>query len=142
MEITIQPFTMEDYPAAYALWQVSEGIGLSEADSPARIGEYLQRNPGCSFVAWQGEQLAGAVLSGHDGRRGFIHHLAVRESFRHQGIGQALVKTCLQALSERGIDKVHIFVYRDNQAGQAFWEKTGWTKRDTLLIMSKDIQPK
>ncbi len=69
----------------YALWQTSEGIGLSQADSQDNIARYLANNPGMSFCAWDGEKLVGAVLCGTDSRRGFLHHLAVENAHRHQG---------------------------------------------------------
>ncbi len=130
---------MADYPAAIRLWQSSEGIGLSKADEPEQIWAYLERNPGCSFVARVEEQLAGAVLSGTDGRRGYIQHLAVAPRYQHQGIGKALVAACLDALAAASIDKVHIFVYNDNQSGLAFWQKNGWLLRDNLVILSIDL---
>ena len=84
-------------------------------------------------------QLVGAVLCGHDGRRGYMHHLAVQTAYRRQGIGQALVEHCLARLKAAGIDKCHIFVYSANQAGQAFWKKTGWVLRANLVLMSRRV---
>ena len=79
---------MTDYTPVIALWELSDGVGLSSADSPEAIQFYLERNPGMSFVAKQDGMVVGAVLSGHDGRRGYIHHLAVHPDYRRQGIGQ------------------------------------------------------
>ncbi len=49
MSVGIREMTMADYDAMLALWQISEGIGLSNADSRDNIASYLQRNPGLSF---------------------------------------------------------------------------------------------
>lgn len=136
----IEPMTIEDYDEAVALWQASEGVGLSSADTREAIARYLARNPGMSFVARSGGALVGAVLCGHDGRRGYLHHLAVRPDCRRQGIGRALVERCLAALGEQGIDKCHLFVFKANERGRAFWERNGWSERVTLVIMSKDIE--
>lgn len=140
MEIEIVPFEIKDYDEVYQLWQSCEGIGLSEADSPNRIQRYLERNPGCSFVARKDGQIVGAVLGGHDGRRGYLHHLAVHPAARKMGIGSRLAATALRELSRQGIDRVHIFVYADNQAGIAFWERIGWRLRNNLVLMSIDLQ--
>ena len=129
--------SLDDYDAVLALWQEAEGIGLSAADGREAIGRYLLRNPGLSFTAWDGELLVGAVLCGHDGRRGFIHHLAVRESHRRQGIGQMLVERCLDELRKQGIDKCHLFVFAHNAAAIAFWQALGWTLRNDIAIMSR-----
>lgn len=138
--MTIAPMTIADYDDVIALWQGTEGVGLSAADSRPAIESYLERNPGMSFVARGPDgALVGAVLCGHDGRRGFLHHLAVRAECRGQGIGTALAQHCLEALRAAGIDKCHLFVFQQNESGKAFWSKIGWSERTTLFIMSKDI---
>ena len=132
-------FTFSDYAEVIALWQSSEGVGLSSADSPERIAAYLARNPGLSFVIRVDGELVGAVLCGHDGRRGYLHHLAVRPDQRGRGIGRALVDACMQALAREGIDKCHLFVFKENVDGLAFWRKVGWKERLDLAILSKNI---
>lgn len=136
MDLTFREFTTADINAAIALWQSSEGIGLSSADTPERIEAYLARNPGLSFTAWMGSELAGAVLSGHDGRRGYLHHLAVDQKYRRLGIGHALVKRCHDALRVLGIEKVHIFVYQENQSALDFWKGEHYFPRDELVLMT------
>ena len=140
MSIVIREMTIQDYDEALALWQASEGVGLSDADSEERIARYLNRNPGLSFVARDGEHLVGAVLCGHDGRRGYIHHLSVSESHRRRGLGRVLVERCLPALSRAGIGKCHIFVFADHQNAIAFWKNIGWTQRVELVMMSRYIE--
>jgi len=134
---------LEDYEVVIALWQACEGIGLSRADSQEAIGRYLKRNPGLSQVAWvegeTGAALAGAVLCGHDGRRGFIHHLAVHPLYRRSGLGRALAERCLQGLAAENIDKCHLFVFNQNEAGRRFWSRCGWIERDELVILSTNI---
>lgn len=131
-------FTMNDYGEAIALWKSTEGMGLSAADGPVRIATYLARNPGTSFVARIDDELIGTVLAGHDGRRGYLHHLAVRPEWRGQGIGRTLVRHCLAALRVQGIDKCHLFVIKDNLAGLDFWRKNGWVERVDLVVMSSE----
>lgn len=141
MSVAIREMARSDYDSALALWQSTEGMGLSAADSREAIARYLERNPGLSFVAVTGEgALVGAVLCGHDGRRGYLHHLAVREDFRRQGLARALVERCLACLKAEGIDKCHIFVYHTNTLGRNFWQGMDWAERETLVIMSKDIE--
>ena len=139
MDVTVREFTIRDYEAAYALWQSAEGIGLSEADSRENIAAYLSRNPGTSFVAEASGRLVGAVLCGSDGRRGYLHHLAVAPDCRRAGIGRALVDRCLDALGQQGMRKCHIFVIAGNEDGKRFWTRVGWEERTTLVVMSRDI---
>ena len=138
-DTTYVEFSFSDYVDAAALWQATEGVGLSAADAPERIKAYLARNPGMSFVARQDGLLVGAVLCGHDGRRGYLHHLAVLTGWRGRGIGSELARRGLDALASAGIDKCHLFVFRDNQSGAAFWRRVGWVDRDDILMMSKNI---
>jgi GNAT superfamily N-acetyltransferase len=85
----------DDYDAVLALWQRCEGVGLTPSDSREAVRAYLIRNPGLSFVARQDGKIVGAVLCGHDGRRGYLYHLAVAPENRHQGLGRAIVDACL-----------------------------------------------
>ncbi len=135
----IRPFTLTDYDNAIALWQQCEGVGLSSADEKPAIEKYLARNPGMSFVAYQQNQLVGAILCGHDGRRGFIHHLAVHPKHRRKGIGQQLVTNGVSALAAAGIDKCHLFIFQQNESGKAFWNSVGWNLRTDIQIMSRYI---
>ena len=137
MSIEIREMNITDYDLVYTLWETSEGIGLSDADSKEGIKHFLMRNPGLSFVAIDKEQIVGAALCGHDGRRGYIHHLSVKQSHRRQGIGKSLVGRCMFALMRIGIAKCHLFVYDDNQEAILFWNKVGWTQRVELMMMSQ-----
>ncbi len=128
-----------DYEAALHLWQETPGLALSEADSAADIGQFLSRNDGLSFVAEAGTELIGTCLCGHDGRRGFIYHLAVRHDCRCQGIGRALAERCLAQLKAAGIAKCHLFVLADNRQGLAFWEHIGFQGRADISICSCNI---
>lgn len=139
MNIEIRELTIGDYETVYELWRNSEGIGLSDADSKEGIKRFMERNPGLSFVALDGAQIVGAALVGHDGRRGYIHHLAVAKSHRQHGIGRSLVGRIMYALLRMGIGKCHLFVFGDNQGAIDFWNKVGWTERVELIMMSQQI---
>ena len=140
MNIEIASLTIAAYDDVLALWRQCEGIGLSEADSRESIQAYLQRNPGMSFLATAERAVVGAVLCGHDGRRGYIHHLAVHPRFRRRGIGRQLVDRCLRALQQAGIRKCHLFIFNRNRDGIAFWEDVGWTPRSDISVISKSIE--
>lgn len=138
--VEIREFTMQDYPAAHALWRESEGIALRESDSPESINHFLDRNPGMSFVAYDGDRLVGAALGGHDGRRGYLHHVAVARRERRSGIGSALVLRCLDKLRACGIERCHLFIERENPQAKAFWKGIGWFERNDLWMMSRDLR--
>lgn len=137
MDIRLLPFTLDLYPQALSLWKRCDGIGLSNADEPENIQAYLARNPGMSFAALEGDNLVGTILCGHDGRRGFIHHLAVEPDYRGNGIARSLLDGSLQALKDAGIQKCHLFLLNDNEEGIRFWTHVGWEKRSDICVISK-----
>jgi putative acetyltransferase len=135
----IREFAVGDTDAALRLWRQTEGIGLSEADRPDRLREFLSRNSGLSRIAVSGENLIGTILCGTDGRRGYIHHLAVAAESRRNGVGRALLKATLSALQQIGIRKCHAFVFQSNPFGELFWEQSGWQRRGDLHVYSKKL---
>lgn len=134
--IAIRAMTAADVQAAFALWHTTEGIGLTPEETPAMLAAFLARNPSLSAAARAADgTLAGALLAGHDGRRGFLYHLAVAPAWRGRGLGRELVAFSLAGLRSAGIAKACIVVYAHNEAGRAFWRRLGWTARDDLVLM-------
>ncbi|RUR53281.1 GNAT family N-acetyltransferase [Vreelandella populi] len=131
-----RPMTIEDYDAAVALWLNTQGVLLRDADSREGIARYLQRNPGLSFVVEAEGKVVGTIMGGHDSHRGFIQHLAVAASHRNMGIGSKLVTLCLDALKNEGIQKSHLMLLIDNEAGRRFWSKLGWEFRTDIALYS------
>ena len=135
MSVEIREMTVDDYDSVRSLWEQSEGVGLRECDERAGVASFLKRNPGSSFVACQADCLVGAVLCGHDGRRGYLYHLAVAQLAQRQGIGRRLVYCCLEQLRKAGIDRCNISVYADNDEGKQFWKNRDWFEREDLCVM-------
>ena len=140
--VDISPMRPEDYNEVAALWQATEGVGLDDdTDTREGVTGYLARNPGLSFVARQEGRIVAAVLCGHDGRRGYLHHLAVAPRWRRKGIGRALVEACLAGLGSVGIPKCNIFLYANNELGDAFWKQCGWPERHDLKVLQRRCSP-
>lgn len=138
--MTIRTMQISDYDAVYALWLSCRGMGLNSVDdSREGIARYLTRNPSTCFVAEENSVIAGVILAGHDGRRGYIYHTAVRSSLRGQGVGKALVDAALGALKAEGITKVALVAFSRNEAGNAFWEKMGFSRRTDLAYRNKTL---
>ncbi len=125
----IRPMTLEDQPDVATLLVQTSGVVLRDADSPDGMRRYLQRNPGCSFVADVGSLIVGCAMSGHDGRRGYLKHVCVVPEHRARGIGAALVEQCLVALARDGITKVHLDVLATNASAKRYWVNRGWRRR-------------
>ncbi len=138
MKYRIRQMTIRDYEAVISLWCGIPGIGLDDnSDSRPGIARYLKRNPGLSFVAQIQDMIVGTVLSGHDGRRAYLHHLAVAAAHRKLGIGKILTSRCLRALGNQGIPKCNIFLLRSNFRGRSFWKHNGWNLRQDLSVLQK-----
>jgi ribosomal protein S18 acetylase RimI-like enzyme len=136
--IRIRALRIGDYDRIYALWKgAGEGVGLGESDSKPAIGRFMKRNRGMSLVATSGGRVVATVLCGHDGRRGYLHHLSVERKWRRQGIGRRLVAACLEKLRAQGIPKCNLFLFASNVRGRAFWKRLGWTVRADLRLVQR-----
>ena len=142
MNYAIEPMKIEYFDEVTALWRITEGVGLDESDSRESTAIFLERNRGLSQVARSADgKIVGAILCGHDGRRGYLHHLAIAKEHRRRGIGSDLVGRCLNGLRAIGIFKCNIFVYADNAEGQAFWKRLSWNAREDLRMMQVPTGP-
>lgn len=130
---TVKTMTIEDYPGVKDLWMSIKGFAIrSIDDSREGVERFIKRNPTTSVVAVMDGRIVGAILCGHDGRRGCLYHVCVREDCRLHGIGKAMVVHCMNALKEEKISKVSLIAFSTNDIGNAFWKQIGWTKREDL----------
>ena len=142
MDYTIKPVAIEDYDAIFALWNSAEQSrrALNPVDdSREGIDRYLKRNPNTCFAAVAEGEIIGVILTGHDGRRGIIHHMCVNPQYRRMGVASRLVNAAEDALKKEGIQKVFGLVFRDNDAANAFWEKQGYSLRTNLNYRNKSM---
>ena len=137
-EPRIRILRISDYNRVYALWRKTEGIGLNESDTREAIALFLRRNPNLSLVATAGSRIVGTILCGHDGRRGYLHHLAVAPARRRRGLGRTLVAICLEKLHSEGIPKCNLFLFASNTEGKAFWRRIGWSARSDIRLVQRN----
>ena len=131
--VTVRSMQIEDYDQVYALWMTIHGFSIRTIDdSREGVERFLKRHPGISVVAEMDGRVVGAILCGHDGRRGCLYHVCVHEAYRMHGIGRAMVVHCMNALQQEGINKVSLIAFTKNDIGNAFWKQIGWTKREDL----------
>lgn len=136
----IRKMTIADYEPVYRLWSNTDGMGLrSIDDSREGIEKFLNKNPNTNFVAENDGEVIGVILSGNDGRRGFIYHTAVNTSHRGQKIGRALLNCVYVAMKEEGINKMGLLVYQNNDSGNAFWIAQDWVSRSDLYYYDKNL---
>lgn len=141
--INIRIMKKEDYDGVSALWNSIKGFGIrSIDDSKERIEAFIDRNPNTSVVAEYNDEIVGAILCGHDGRRGSFYHVCVRENMRRNGIGKAMAVMAMRTLQEEGINYVSLNAYKNNEVGNLFWNKEGYALRDDFntydFILNED----
>ena len=129
----VRVMTCEDYDQVHDLWMSIHGFGIrSMDDSKEGVEKFIRRNPTTSMVAEMEGQIVGAILCGHDGRRGCFYHVCVREGYRQHGIGRAMATACMRALQKEGINKVSLIAFKSNEIGNKFWRGAGWDFREDL----------
>ncbi|NLL78889.1 MAG: GNAT family N-acetyltransferase [Clostridiales bacterium] len=129
----IRKMTIEDYEQVYMLWKTIKGFAMrSIDDSREGVERFLKRNPDTSVVAVEDGRVVGAILCGHDGRRGCMYHVCVDPQYRMRGIGKSMVVFAMNALKAEGISKISLIAFTENDIGNAFWRCIGWTKREDL----------
>jgi ribosomal protein S18 acetylase RimI-like enzyme len=125
--------TIDDYEEVYALWNSIEGFGIRTMDDSFEgIEMFLKRNPTTSAVDVEDGKIVGAILCGHDGRRGCLYHVCVNKNYRRHGIGKKMVEFCLERLKEEKINKVSLNAFVTNKIGNAFWQRMNWTLRSDM----------
>ncbi len=129
----VRTMTAEDYTGVYELWMSIKGFAMrSIDDSREGVERFLKRNPDTSVVAVEDGKIVGAILCGHDGRRGCMYHVCVHADYRMKGIGRAMVVYAMEALKRERISKISLIAFTANDVGNAFWNRIGWTKREDL----------
>ncbi len=133
----IRSATVDDHAPLYALWQRSDGICVRDEDAYLPFCRYLQRNPQLSLVLELEGQVAGSLLVGHDGRRGYLQHLVVDQLWRGRGYARALLDEARKRLAKLGIEKSHVFVLRAAPEAQSFWAaRADWLLREDIDVFS------
>ena len=129
----IRVMTTDDYEEVHNLWMSIHGFAVrSIDDSKEGVERFIRRNPKTSVVAVSDGKIVGAILCGHDGRRGCLYHVCVHEDYRKHGIGKSMAVACMRALQAEQINKVNIVAFKSNELGNHFWKEEGWNFRDDL----------
>jgi len=134
MEIVIRGFDASDAGAVTALWNESLGPNAPHNDPAVSIRLKIETDPDLFFVATINGVLAGTVMAGYDGHRGWIYTLAVAPALRNRGIGARLVKHAEAALAKLGCLKINLQVRTTNSDVIAFYQKLGYSVDDVISL--------
>jgi ribosomal protein S18 acetylase RimI-like enzyme len=98
------------------------------------IPEKLKEQPELLLVAIQSNSVVGSIMAGYDGHRGWISRIAVRESRRRQGIGEALIKEAEKRLAALGCVKVNLQVVASNATVIGFYRGLGYQVEERVSM--------
>ncbi len=131
----IEKFSIESYDQVLELWKKA-GINVSSSDSKEELEKMLKRNPNLFLIGRKNQKIIAVVMGAFDGRRGYVHHLAIDPDFQKKGYGRMMIEKIHNIFLQMGVHKVHLFIEINNKEVVNFYESMGWEKRDDLIIMS------
>ncbi|MDD5189811.1 MAG: GNAT family N-acetyltransferase [Dehalococcoidales bacterium] len=136
--VIIRPFTIVDYDNVIALWhEAGLHYRATGRDSRRRIEKEIQQNTCLFLVAITGGRVIGTLLATQDGRKGWLHRLAVAKDYRRQKIAQKLIAAAENHFTNLGIDVIACLIEPGNAASQAFFGNSGYEKSDILYYSKR-----
>src|ERR1700681_86780 len=105
-----------------ALWRACDLV--ASYNDPAADFRFAKAGP-CSDVLVAVDDagdVAGSVMVGHDGHRGWLYYVAAHPTSRSKGVGRRMVQAAEDWLRQRGIVKVQLLVRETNTKVVSFYE--------------------
>ncbi len=131
----IELFSMRYYHEIIDLWKRS-GIEVSSSDTRDEIARILKRNPDLFLIGKENEKVIAVVMGAFDGRRGYVHHLAIDPDYQKKKYGKMMMDELIERFRKKKVHKVHLFIEKHNKEVVDFYKKLGWDIRDDLIMMS------
>ncbi len=131
----IETFSMESYDDIISIWRKT-GVSVCSTDTKDEIKRILDKNPQLFLVGKIDQKIIGVVIGGFDGRRGYVHHLAVDPNYQKSGYGKMIMDELTSRFRKMGVHKVHLFIEKYNKEVVNFYLNLGWEIRDDLIMMS------
>jgi len=131
----IEKYTMDLYEEIITLWRKA-GINVGSSDTREEINRMLQRNPNLFLIGKLHNKVIGVVIGGFDGRRGYVHHLAVDPDYQKKGYGKMIMDELIERFRKLGAHKIHLSIEKYNKEVVVFYQNHGWEIRDDLIMMS------
>ncbi|MEE8558186.1 MAG: GNAT family acetyltransferase [Myxococcota bacterium] len=130
----IRPYRDEDEAGVVRLWAEVFHDAPAWNDPTADIRRKQTVQADLFLVAVSGVRIAGTVMAGFDGHRGWIYYLAVDPDLRRRGLGRALMQEAEQRLEASGCTKVNLQVRASNPEGVRFYEQAGYRVEDRISM--------
>jgi ribosomal protein S18 acetylase RimI-like enzyme len=134
MKVQVRPYQSCDHDAIVALWRAVFPDAPPRNDPVRDIARKLAVQPELFLVALAGGRVAGTVMGGFDGHRGWVHLVAVDPRLRRSGVGSALMREAEARLAARGCPKLNLQVRGDNAGVVPFYESLGYRVEDRISL--------
>ncbi len=131
----IEKFKMQYYDEIVELWRRT-GIGVGSSDTKDEVAAVLARNPNLFLIGKEDGKVLAGVIGTFDGRRGYVHHLAVDPDYQKMGYGKMIMDELIELFRNLKVHKLHLFIEKTNRNVVEFYNKLGWEIRDDLVMMS------
>jgi ribosomal protein S18 acetylase RimI-like enzyme len=129
----IEPLSHAWIEGAAALWREA---GLTRPwNDPLDDLERALGGPSSTVLAGiEHDVLVATAMVGHDGHRGWVYYLVVREDARGRGHGAAMMRACEAWLVRRGVPKLNVMVRGDNADARGFYAALGYGSDDVVAL--------
>jgi ribosomal protein S18 acetylase RimI-like enzyme len=131
--LVIRLYESTDTEQVVDLWQRC-GLVVPWNDPRQDIQRKLDFQPHLFWVAAAGEQVAGTIMAGYEGHRGWINYLAVAPEYQGGGIGRRMMQHAEDELRKLGCPKINLQVRSSNQQVIAFYRRLGFAVDDVLNL--------
>ncbi len=122
-----------DKEAVVALWRAC-GLTRPWNDPDRDFALAMASEASTLLVARADGAIAGSVMAGFDGHRGWVYYLAVSPDHRRAGLGRALMAAAEAWLRARGAPKLQLMVRGGNSEALAFYEALGLERQDVVTL--------
>jgi len=135
IKMKIEKFNLKYYHKVVELWKKA-GIGVGSSDTKGEIAGVLNRNPDLFLIGKEDGKIVAVVIGAFDGRRGYVHHLAVDPDYQKKGYGKKIMDELIEQFRKKKVHKIHLFIEKINPEVVNFYRNLGWNVRDDLIMMS------
>jgi mycothiol synthase len=96
-------------------------------------------DPGLWLLAWDREQVAGALVAFDYGDAGFVRELGVLKPWRGKGVGSALLLRSFEEFRSRGQPRVILGVDAENESAIVLYERVGMRVDGRHYLMRRPV---
>jgi len=133
----LRTYRPSDHDALVSLWSRC-GL-LRPWNDPSRDIQRKLAHDSCGLLVLEADDcLAGAVMAGYDGHRGWVNYLAVDPAYQGRGLGRLLMHEAERRLLAAGCPKINLQVRTPNEHAVAFYRHLGY-HIDDVVSMGKRL---